>query len=172
MAIHSSTLAWRIPWREESDWLQSMGSQRVGHNWATSLHFTLSQVTSLPCSVLSNGFPLPWEWIKVPWSPQSSLALAHSFISHHPNPSQWTLLEAPTQGSKLPAHPAWNALAPDIHMAHPLPSCAPCSNSANQRGLPHLPHKGETTSLVLLYSHWKWKWSCSVMSDSLWPHGL
>ena len=29
MAIHSSTLAWRIPWTEESDRLQSMGSQRV-----------------------------------------------------------------------------------------------------------------------------------------------
>ena len=32
MAIHSSTLAWRIPWTEEPDRLQSMGSQRVGHN--------------------------------------------------------------------------------------------------------------------------------------------
>ena len=32
MAIHSSTLAWKIPWMEEPDRLQSMGSQRVGHN--------------------------------------------------------------------------------------------------------------------------------------------
>ena len=32
MAIHSSTLAWKIPWMEELDRLQSMGSQRVGHN--------------------------------------------------------------------------------------------------------------------------------------------
>ena len=30
MAIHSSTLAWKIPWTEEPDRLQSMGSQRVG----------------------------------------------------------------------------------------------------------------------------------------------
>ena len=37
MATHSSTLAWRIPWREEPGRLQSMGWQRVGHNWATSL---------------------------------------------------------------------------------------------------------------------------------------
>ena len=37
MAIHSSTLAWKIPWMEEPDKLQSMGSQRVGHDWATSL---------------------------------------------------------------------------------------------------------------------------------------
>ena len=32
MAIHSSILAWRIPWTEEPGGLQSMGSQRVGHN--------------------------------------------------------------------------------------------------------------------------------------------
>ena len=32
MAIHSSAIAWKIPWTEEPDRLQSMGSQRVGHN--------------------------------------------------------------------------------------------------------------------------------------------
>ena len=32
MATHSSILAWRIPWIEESDRLLSIGSQRVGHN--------------------------------------------------------------------------------------------------------------------------------------------
>ena len=37
MAPHSSTLAWKIPWTEEPGRLQSMGSLRVGHNWATSL---------------------------------------------------------------------------------------------------------------------------------------
>ena len=43
MAIHSSTIAWKIPWTEEPDRLQSMGSQRVGHDWATPLsiyHYT------------------------------------------------------------------------------------------------------------------------------------
>ena len=37
MAPHSSTLAWKIPWKEEPGGLQSMGSLRVGHNRATSL---------------------------------------------------------------------------------------------------------------------------------------
>ena len=37
MAPHSSTLAWKIPWAEEPGGLQSTGSQRVGHDWATSL---------------------------------------------------------------------------------------------------------------------------------------
>ena len=32
MAPHSSTLAWKIPWTEEPGRLQSMGSQRVGHD--------------------------------------------------------------------------------------------------------------------------------------------
>ena len=40
MATHSSTLAWKIPWTEEPSRLQSMGSQS-GHDWTTSLHFTL-----------------------------------------------------------------------------------------------------------------------------------
>ena len=33
MATHSSILAWKIPWIEEPGGIQSMGSQRVGHNW-------------------------------------------------------------------------------------------------------------------------------------------
>ena len=37
MATHSSTLAWEIPWTEEPGRLQSMGLQRVGHDWVTSL---------------------------------------------------------------------------------------------------------------------------------------
>ena len=38
MATHSSILAWRILWTEETGGLQSMGSQWVGHNWATNRH--------------------------------------------------------------------------------------------------------------------------------------
>ena len=40
MAPHSSTLAWKIPWTEELGRLQSMGSLRVRHDWATSLSCT------------------------------------------------------------------------------------------------------------------------------------
>ena len=35
MAAHSSILTWEIPWVEEPGGLQSMGSQRIGHDWAT-----------------------------------------------------------------------------------------------------------------------------------------
>ena len=40
MGTDSSTLAWKILWTEEPGKLQSMGSQRVGHNWVTELNWT------------------------------------------------------------------------------------------------------------------------------------
>ena len=40
MATHSSIHAWKIPWTKEPGGLQSMVSQRVGHDWVTSLQFT------------------------------------------------------------------------------------------------------------------------------------
>ena len=52
MATHSGTLAWKIPWTEEPGRLQSMGSLPVGHNWVTSLSFSLS------CFGEGNGKPL------------------------------------------------------------------------------------------------------------------
>ena len=59
MATHSSTLAWEIPWTEEPGRLQSMGSLRVGHDWATSLSlFTFMhwrrKWNPLQCSCLEN----------------------------------------------------------------------------------------------------------------------
>ena len=52
MPTHSSILAWRIPCIEEPGGLQSMGSQRVGHNWVTSL--SLSFFLSFICSIQRN----------------------------------------------------------------------------------------------------------------------
>ena len=45
MAIHSSTIAWKIPWTEEPVRLQSVGSQRVGHDWATSLSLSVAYIS-------------------------------------------------------------------------------------------------------------------------------
>ena len=42
MATHSSIYVWKVPWMEEPGRLQSMGSQRVEHNRATSLSYFLS----------------------------------------------------------------------------------------------------------------------------------
>ena len=45
MATCFSILAWKIPWMEEPGRLQSMGLQRVRHDWVTSPHFTSSYST-------------------------------------------------------------------------------------------------------------------------------
>jgi len=55
MAPHFSTLAWKIPWTEEPGGLQSMGSQRVGRDWATSLScIGKGNGNPLQCSCLEN----------------------------------------------------------------------------------------------------------------------
>ena len=55
MAPHCSTLAWKIPWTEEPARLQSMGSLRVGHDWATSLScIGEGNGNPLQCSCLEN----------------------------------------------------------------------------------------------------------------------
>ena len=55
MAPHSSTLARKIPWAEEPGRLQSMGSQGVGHDWATSLScIGEGNGNPLQCSCLEN----------------------------------------------------------------------------------------------------------------------
>ena len=65
MATHPSTLAWRIPWTTEPDGLQSMGSQRVRHNWATHTHtYTHTHThthTLSPCIFLNSFHTETWR---------------------------------------------------------------------------------------------------------------
>ena len=53
MATHSSVLAWRIPWTEEPGGLQSMASQRVGHD--------LVMFTTTAASIKDLGSRLGWK---------------------------------------------------------------------------------------------------------------
>ena len=48
MATHSSILAWKISWTEEPDGLQSMGSQRVGRDWASNTYLLTNWRTKAP----------------------------------------------------------------------------------------------------------------------------
>ena len=65
MATHSSILAWRIPWTEEPGGLQSMGLQRVGHDWVTNTFtFTVSLCltfwrTAIVFSTVTSPFYIP-----------------------------------------------------------------------------------------------------------------
>ena len=51
MAIHSSILAWRIPWTEEPDKLQFMGSERVRQDWAANTHTHTHTHTWISCFI-------------------------------------------------------------------------------------------------------------------------
>ena len=83
----SSTLAWKIPWMEEPDTLQSMGSRRVGHDWATHFRCSLSCIgeengNPLQCSCLENHreggawwaavYGVAQNWTRLKWLSSSS----------------------------------------------------------------------------------------------------
>ena len=98
MATHSSTLAWKTPWTEEPCRLQLVGSQRVGHNWATSLSLSLNKCaalqplgTTVPASSLLSHLPCcsthppssascaylhPWPPCPLPSSPAAATTTA------------------------------------------------------------------------------------------------
>ena len=55
MAAHSSILAWKYPWTEEPGGLQSMGSQRVRHDWATNTHIHTIHIIIIPFTFKHGG---------------------------------------------------------------------------------------------------------------------
>ena len=74
MAIYSRTIAWKIPWTEEPGRLQSMESQRVGHDWATSLslHFGTwkdLEVEKLSLLLDAEVFCFDYEEVSVKYPP-------------------------------------------------------------------------------------------------------
>ena len=71
MAPDSSTLAWKIPWTEEPVRLQSMGSLRVGHDWATSLSLFTS------CIGEGNGKPVQYSCLENPMNRGVWQAIVH-----------------------------------------------------------------------------------------------
>ena len=125
MAPHSSTLAWKIPWMEETGRLQSMGSRRVRHDWATSLSlFTFmhgeGNGNPLQCSCLENprdggvwwaavyGVAQSRTWLKQLSSSSSiagwkswgfnTLAIWCEELTHWKKPWCWERLKAGVEG--------------------------------------------------------------------------
>ena len=63
MAIHSSILAWRIPWTEEPGKLQSIGSLRVEHDWETNTFTVMEPMEQSYRTMSSNTvFCFSWDW--------------------------------------------------------------------------------------------------------------
>ena len=96
MAPHSSTLAWKIPWMEKPGRLQSMGSQRVRHDWATSLW----------CVGEGNGNPLQCSCLENPrdagawWAAVYGVAQSRTRLKWLSSSSEW-LMERWMTGSSL-----------------------------------------------------------------------
>ena len=89
MATHSSILAWIIPQTEESCRLQSMGSQRVGHDWACT-----SRV------VIGIKGPSWFVWTSCTPGPQSTILCIVFVMDNYYNWEQWLWDE-----SSFPLHP-------------------------------------------------------------------
>ena len=102
---HSSILVWRIPWTKEPWELQSMGLQRVGHNWGLKKTLQVSQLRTTVLKILTNK-PHPRQikseslWVRLghqhfKGSPSDLM------FSHHSRGSRMTILEAHWFGSDL-----------------------------------------------------------------------
>ena len=73
METHSSILAWKSPWTEEPGGLQSVGSQRVGHDWVTNtfMRYWSEWQRGKRKTILRHHLPLPkWSEMKknLKWS--------------------------------------------------------------------------------------------------------
>ena len=116
MATHSNILAWKTPCTEEPGRIQSMGLQRVRHDWATSLffflaqllhwfaiflrtvkswHFALEAVYSLYHSLTSPTFPAFWLFAHslLHWPPLPFLHSSQPALSHKPSHLPFICLE-------------------------------------------------------------------------------
>ena len=91
MATYSSLLAWRIPWTEEPGELQSMGSERVRHDWATNSYYDpaiplLDMYTACVCVCSALSYSL-WPYgleptrILCPWDcPGKNIGMGCHFL--------------------------------------------------------------------------------------------
>ena len=81
MATHCSIRAWRIPWTEEPDELQSFGSQRVGHEWVTNTFTLLFHVYKIENFWYHVNFLERFSWCQnVHTSEREGLILDNQFI--------------------------------------------------------------------------------------------
>ena len=151
MATHSSILAWRIPWTEEPGGLQSMGSQRLGHDWVTNMFIcTLTKDTK------------PWvenPLIFLPPNQHAYLQSRLSYVSSCQRPEPRSVLPSPLLSNPVHQPSPRSSNSRDESTPQGLPNRCHLLKTLLQRVVPCLPPPPE----FLLFSH-------SVVSDSLQPH--
>ena len=149
VATHSSTLAWKIPWTEELGGLQSMGSQRVRHDWVTShthTHTPLIKTIQWPSSYSGSKPKTPTRTEGAKWSGHPvTWDLSTIYPASHPSALtklvSWPLL-------RLTKHiPVWG-LCPCCSL------CLECSSLKYPRDF--LLHQTFTQSQLLNEEHKHW----------------
>ena len=108
MATYSGILAWKIPWTGEPDGLQSMGSQRVGHDWVTNT-FTLTYFANIASQSLVLFYSF-YSMLGLPGSSEGKASASNagdlglipgsgrSPEEGHVNPLLYSCLENPMDG--------------------------------------------------------------------------
>jgi len=112
MATHSSTLAWKIPWTEEPGRLQSMGSQRFGCNWATSL--------SLSCIGEGNGNPLQCSCLENPRDGGACWAAVYRVTEWETTEATWQQQQQLVGSSSKVEYVRWDKIKNWIQRRHML----------------------------------------------------
>ena len=163
MATRSSILAWRIPWTEHPGRLQSMGSQRVGHNWSNLAHINrLWYIHKMVCksptlqadSLLSEPPGKPFQWLywveKFSWSLTfltkwwSSSSISTSSLSCNLNlfvsPQQAYSSASMLHGEKALWNQSWLPILLASHLSQWSDVQMTCSNLIESERIMRLPY--------------------------------
>ena len=147
MATHSSILAWRIPWTEEPDRLQSRGSQTVGHDWAGTrrskkcdaleLSWNCSPTHLHSMEKLSPLKTVPGTKKVGDGCPNVSVALEQIHRLHNRTACEWKLTQRPPffwVPLSLPHHPGDDNKSDSRLLLSTVSVCA----GVRDRGLMHM----------------------------------
>ena len=100
--VHSWTLAWKIPWTEEPGRLQSLGSLRVGHDWATSLSLFTFMHRRRKWQPTPVFLPGESQWGGAWWAAVYGVAQSRTRLKRLSSSSSSTLEKAPVHGNLSP----------------------------------------------------------------------
>ena len=179
MATHSSILAWRIPWTEEPGGLQSMGLQRVGHDWETNTwHFFQINYTPIknnlkkkktlnersPCSQdhgKIDKYQLRWGFVGAEQEGANSVSSLWSTEG-----LVWKVRDLNKTNPRLINEPA---AAKSLQLCPTL--CNPIDGSPPGSPIPGI-LQARTLEWVAISFSKAWKWKVKVKSLSQRLHGL